>query len=302
MLYKLLRCRGVRWLSVLLFTISICIKTNAQEPAMPYGEVVLYPMLSLDNHTLDCIYHYSLSLAPALEIHPWRGGKLTGQVIVPLMSNDRGSQQRRLRAGVNTVQQTVRWQRLLVRAAVGLFTNHRSGIDVRAAWLMAGPECPLTGGGACLLTGEAGYTGLFICDSRIRYFERWNQWSGACGIDYYNRAIYTRFEVRTIFDLNGRQGWRADVTRRFRRAAIGFYGNTIGGDRNVGFHFAVKLRNSGRQSGRLSLRAPEYWDWQYTMKSKSYHQGYGNYYETSPDWNHAVVFGSELCPAAYGTE
>jgi hypothetical protein len=266
------------------------------EPFRPYGELVLYPKLSLDNHTLDVIYHVSLSLAPALELHPWPGGKLTGQIILPLWTNDHGSEQRRVRAGVNTLQQELRLgRRLLTRATVGLFTNHRAGVDLRAAYLWLTPETPLAFRGTCLLTAEAGCTGLYICDSRTRYFERWRQWSGAVGLDYFHHPTATRLELRHLYTVRGEPGWRADLTRHFRTVALGFYGLTIRRDYNLGFHFAIRFRSARpRPEARLRVRGPYYWDWQYTMKSKSYHPGYASTYETTPDWNHADPFGRQL--------
>jgi hypothetical protein len=262
----------------------------------PYGELVLYPRLSLDNHTLDCIYHVSLALAPALEVHPWRGAQLTGQVVLPLWSNDRGSEQRRVRAGVNTLRQDVLLgERLFLRATVGLFTNHRAGVDLRGAYLLWRPDAISERLGTCLLTAEAGYTGQFVCDTRTRYFERWNRWSGAFGLDYYPYGAATRIELQHLYDWEGRQGWRADLTRRFRTVAVGFYAVTAEREYNVGFHFAIRFRSARpRGDARLRVRGPHYWDWQYTMKSKSYNPGYLQTYETSPDWNHADPLGRRL--------
>ncbi len=254
-----------------------------------YGEVVLYPMLSLDNHTLDKIYHYSLTVGPALELVPWRNARGTVQLLVPIASNDRGSEQRRLRAGVNTLQQTLYFgQQCIARATVGLFTNHRSGIDLKTAYLLPIKDF--------FITGQVGYTGEFICDSRQQVFERWNRLTGAYGVDYLHRASRMRYEVQRIHDLNGDQQYRVDITRIFRQAAVGFYGFAIDRSYNLGFHFAIRLqRVQPRNDPRgLRVRAPYYVDWQYTMKSKSYHRGYGNYYETAPDWNHAYVFWHDL--------
>jgi hypothetical protein len=284
------------WTSMPLHARDFCDAEVRPESGSPYGELVLYPRLSLDNHTLDRIYHVSVSLAPALEVPPWRGAQLTGQVVLPVWSNDRGSEQRRVRVGVNTFrQEVVLGKRLVVRATVGMFTNHRAGIDLRAAYLLWRPDAISAALGTCLLTAETGYTGLFICDTRTRYFERWNRWSGAVGLDYYPYDKATRIELQHLYDLEGRQGWRADWTRRFRTVAVGFYALTVQRAYNVGFHLAIRFRSARpRGEARLRLRGPYYWDWQYTMKSKSYNPGYLQTYETTPDWNHADPLGRQF--------
>ncbi len=292
-------------MKIFLFVLAVALcgwmpTARAGDAQAPYGELVIYPRLSLDNHTFDRIYHVSLAVAPALELHPWRGAKWTGQVVLPVWSNDSGSEQQRVRAGVTTMEQEVQvGSRFLTRVTVGLFTNHRCGVDVRAAYLWL-PPGRVTWLGTVLLTARAGYTGLYVCDARTRYFERWHTPSGALGLDYYPHGRATRIEAQYLCDPYGRRGGRLDLTRRFRTVAVGFYGELVRSDYNVGFHLAVRFRSArSRPEARLRVRGPYYWDWQYTMKSKSYHPGYLDDYETTPDWNHAVPFYAPLLGAEW---
>jgi len=287
-------------------TVAEKVATETVRPRRPHGgrlmksprrcEIVFYPLVTLDNHSFDKIYHYSLSVAPAVEFHTWKGGKITMQTVFPLMSNDRHSEQTRIHAGINTFEQTVRiGKRMVGRVTAGLFSAHRCGVDLKIAGLL--PRCDV------FLTGQCGYTGYFVLDKRRQLFERWNRLTWAFGADYYVSRWQTQGELQYIRYLSGDRGIRGDVTRFFKGLAIGFYGIVIHDSYNMGFHFAVRLKGVRREPHRrFRVRAPYYFDWQYSMKSKTYFSNYGSYYETAPDWHHANIFWHELRPSAYRAE
>lgn len=259
-------------------------------------EIVFYPLVTLDNHSFDKIYHYSLSVAPAAECHPWKGGKITLQTVLPLKSNDRSSEQTRIHAGINTFEQTFTVGKGVIgRFTAGMFSAHRCGVDLKMACLLPRSEV--------FLTGQCGYTGYFVLDRRQQLFERWNRLTWAWGADYYLLRWQLQTELQYVRYLSGDRGIRGDVTRFFKGVAIGFYSIAIRDSYNIGFHFAVRLKGVRRDdSRRFRVRAPYYFDWQYSMKSKSYFSNFGSYYETAPDWHHANVFWHALRPSAYRTE
>lgn len=271
-------------------------RTKGLEKSSRRCEIVFYPLVTLDNHSFDKIYHYSLSVGPAVEFHAWKGGKFTMQPVFPLLSNDRRSEQTRIHAGINTFEQTFRVGKGLVgRLSAGLFSSHRCGVDLKMACLLPRSEI--------FLTGQCGCTGYFILDRHRQLFERWKRLTWAFGTDYYITRWQTQTELQYIRYLSGDCGVRGDVTRFFKGLAIGFYGIAIRDSYNIGFHFAVRLKGVRRDGHRrFRVRAPYYFDWQYSMKSKTHFSNFGSYYETAPDWHHGNIFWHELRPSAYRTE
>lgn len=244
------------------------------------ADFVLYPQFSLRNQKFHKIYDVLFNIAPALEIAPFRGMKVVGQIIIPVF-NEYGPLYEEVRPGYLVVQQSFRVKNLFVQASVGNFNQNRWGMDLTLfrpftrGWLQY-----------FALRGEVGLTGS-------SYFYDWEWHYGPTklftwnvGGSYYNPQYNVQCDLRVEKFLAGDIGVRADMTRHFKRASIGFY--VMKNDRdNVdgGFHFSILIPPMKLKRGRHIRVAPaKYFNLEYKAAGLFYN---GRSYKTLPGQNRA---------------
>jgi hypothetical protein len=259
-------------------------------PAVNKIDIVLYPQFILQNTLLSQIYEIQLNLAPAIEVSLWKGMQFTGQVIFPL-KNDLGSEGDHIRPGFVTLAQEFniphRW---FGRLAFGNFNADRYGTDFSLnhpfknnRWEV-GMNVGLTGSSFFYdekwITSEINHLSWFV---RSRYF-----------YPKYN----LQFDLSYGRYINSDYGFRADCTRHFKAATIGFYAMYTGDELNGGFHFSIPLPPRKRNRKHvLRLVPPRFFDWEYNAGTEFY---YGRYYETRPNenrsehWNNPISIRSEI--------
>lgn len=239
------------------------------------ADVVFYPQFSLRNQKYHKIYDVLFNIAPALEITPVRGMKITGQVIIPVF-NEYGDLYKEVRPGFLTVQQSFRVENVFVQASVGNFNQNRWGMDVSffrpftKGWLQY-----------FALQGQMGLTGS-------SYFYDWNWHYGPTklftwnvGGSYYNPRYNVQCDVKVEKFLAGDIGVRADMTRHFKRASIGFY--VMKNDRDNldgGFHFSILIPPMKYKRNRFVRVAPaKYFNLEYKAAGLFFN---GKSYKTVP--------------------
>lgn len=244
------------------------------------ADIVLYPQLSLRNQKFHKIYDVLFNIAPTLEIAPFRGMKVVGQIVIPVF-NEYGPLYEEVRPGYLVVQQTFRVENLFVQASVGNFNQNRWGMDLTLfrpftrGWLQY-----------FALRGEVGLTGS-------SYFYDWEWHYGPTklftwnvGGSYYNPQYNVQCDLRVEKFLAGDIGVRADMTRHFKRTSIGFY--VMKNDRdNVdgGFHFSILIPPMKLKRGRHIRVAPaKYFNLEYKAAGLFYN---GRSYKTLPGQNRA---------------
>ena len=200
-------------------------------------DVVVYPELSMQNLVITQIYTVLFNLDPTIEVSLWKGGKFTGQVIIPIY-NDYGPSYAQIRQGYIGLSQQVRlpWN-VFMTAAIGTFTNKRWGGDLSAIHYFKDERFSVE--------GRIGYTGK----SR---FENW-RWkvsplkrlTWTVGGGFYWPKYNTQFKLKVEQYLLGEKGLRCEMTRNFRYASIGFYAMKVqyAGNKgyNGGFRFQINL-------------------------------------------------------------
>ena len=245
-------------------------------------DLVFYPQFAFRNQKFHKVYDILLNLSPALEIALIRGMKLTGQVIIPVI-NQYGAKYEQTRLGIFTLEQHFRVLNSLVDLTAGIFNQDRWGFDLHLfrpvmteGWLSN-----------FALEGRIGLTGS-------SYFYHWNWHYGAAklitwnvGGSYFNPMFNVLCEVKAIKFLAGDYGVRADMTRHFKRASVGFYimknnrGNIDGG-----FHFAIALPPMGQKRRKgFRVMPARYFDLEYKAAGLFFN---GKSYETRPGENKAI--------------
>lgn len=245
-------------------------------------DLVFYPQFAFRNQKYRRIYDILLNISPALEISPVRGMKITGQVIIPVF-NQYGARYEQTRLGFFTLEQHFRVLNNFVDLTAGIFNQDRWGFDLHLfrpvmteGWLSN-----------FALEGRIGLTGS-------SYFYHWNWHYGAAklvtwnvGGSYFNAMFNVLCEVKAVKFLAGDYGVRADMTRHFKRASVGFYimknnrGNVDGG-----FHFAIALPPMGQKRRKgIRVMPARYFDLEYKAAGLFFN---GKSYETKPGENKAI--------------
>ena len=215
-------------------------------------DVLIYPEFSFRNSRLSVPYQVRLNMNPTLQASLWRGGKVSAQIVVPVV-NDYGYKYDDVRPGFITLSQTVRLPyRTFLTGTVGFFNNSRAGADLQAEHYLK--------------------SGRFWVDGRVSYtiWGEWGQWefidgemknihpfkfgysrdeariTGQLGVNYYWAKYNTQFAFRGESFLEGDCGFRFDMLRHFRYCSIGFYGTYIPSDWwnsgiTAGFRFQITL-------------------------------------------------------------
>lgn len=203
-------------------------------------DIVVYPELMFQNYKISRVYDIVLNVSPAISVSLWKGMKVTGQVIFPIV-NDYGARYEQIRPGFVTVSQTVRLpKRTFLTGTIGFFNNFRWGVDVYAKHIFSDQRF--------WVDARLGYTGRGYFDNWAFYHGvKWTL-TGALSANFFLPRWNTQFTVRGDRYLLKEYGIRADMVRHFRYASIGFYAMKVFGrddaankGLNGGFLFQIAL-------------------------------------------------------------
>lgn len=221
-------------------------------------DLVVYPQLFLENTSLDKLYRYSISLAPAMEMPLWKGAELTAQVIIPIVGNQKG-ELAQVRPGVVALSQHFylkhNWR---MNLTAGQFTDHRMGGQVTAGWQSQN--------GRWEAGGKAGITVYSIFDNEGWTITRKPKINasvyGRSFIPCWNTEV-TLEAGRYVYEDYGMQG---SVIRHFGEYTVGLYGIYTEGKVNGGFTLAVPLpgKKYKRWKG-MRIKPADYFSYTYTM-------------------------------------
>ncbi|MDM8338248.1 hypothetical protein [Mediterranea massiliensis] len=203
-------------------------------------DIVVFPELMFQNYKISRVYDIVLNVSPAISVSLWKGMKVTGQVIFPIV-NDYGARYEQIRPGFVTVSQTVRLpKRTFLTGTIGFFNNFRWGVDVYAKHIFIDQRF--------WVDARLGYTGRGYFDNWAFYHGvKWTL-TGTLSANFFLPRWNTQFTVRGDRYLLKEYGIRADMVRHFRYASIGFYAMKVFGrddaankGLNGGFLFQIAL-------------------------------------------------------------
>lgn len=252
-----------------------------------YGKVdlVVYPEFYWRNIRYSVMYEVLLNICPTLEVSLWKGMKLTGQLVIPVI-NEYGDLYEKVRPGIVTLSQSFRLPcRTNVTAMVGFFSDFRHGVSGYVEHYL-----PRNRWGQFWLDGRVDWTLPGRFDGWTYKHGEGSMVTGSAGINYYWNLHNVQLSVRGHRFLQGEYGVRAEAIRHFRFVSIGLYGSKIQKKPmyahhgfNGGFLFALNFppRKSKRhgyiprfEAGDMSLRYNSGGD-----------KRYGFYFRNAPDDN-----------------
>lgn len=250
-------------------------------------DITLHPKVSIDNHRLDVLCEYAVAVAPAFETSLWRGNRITLQPVLPLIGGNlrRDNPLRYLRVGIADIsQELLRGGRTGLTVAAGMFYPGFAGVHADASWMATGE---LT------LRAKAGLMGEAVAGDGRYSFGKIDKLTVMAGGEWFEPRSRLQVQLSGGRFVYGDWGARMDVTRHLGDYAVGIYGVWSEGEHNAGFHFAIPMdrRYHGRR-GRVRLRMPEYFGWEYEMVSyyKFAGENMGRSYGTRADDNRSARY------------
>lgn len=239
-------------------------------------DLVLYPGVMLVNNVTYKLYKAALDLQPALEMQLWKGATLRMQVSLPIVNNE-GGKWDCVRLGFMTLRQDFRlanhWKGHLVG---GSFSDDRLGLAAGVSYFSAN--------GRLTVEGEGGLTGSSHFYGSDWKMSKWKRINGRISVGYYVPEVNTRVKVEGVRFLYGDYGIRGTLSRYFGEYIVGIYGMYTDGAKNAGFNFSIPLPGKKRRRHALRVMLPEYFAFQYDMRSGNEyaHRSLGNSYNTEP--------------------
>lgn len=239
-------------------------------------DLVVYPNVMLVNNVTYKLYKAALELQPALEMQLWKGASLRMQVSLPVVSNEDGKWNC-VRLGFMALRQDFRlanhWKGYLTG---GSFSNDRQGLAAGIGYFSANGRWTVEGGGG--ITGSAHFYG-----SEWK-MSKWKRVNGQISVGYYIPEVNTLVKVEGERFIYGDYGVRGTLSRYFGEYIVGIYGMYTNGATNAGFNFSIPLPGKKRKRHLLRVMLPEYFAFQYDMRSGNEyaHRSLGESYSVEP--------------------
>lgn len=250
-------------------------------------DIVFHPKVSIDNHRFDVLYEYAVSIAPSIETTLWRGSRITVQPVIPLVGGNlyEDNTLRYLRIGIADLEQELlRGGRWSLKAAAGILYPNFMGVHAELGHQLTD---------ALGLKLRVGCLGEAYVDNKGYHFATPDKLTFLVKADYYERLSRLQAQLTAGRFAYGDYGGRLDVTRHFGDYAIGVYGVLTAGEHNAGFHFAIPVMGKRqKRNGRIRLRLPEYFNWEYSMVSNDRYadEKMGREYTTRADENRSARY------------
>ena len=191
-----------------------------------------------------------------------------------------------IRAGMVTLRQDIRLpKRWFASVSVGNFDCQRIGADARLEWRTADDRWKMGIRG--------GLTGASVFYGGKWKVSRWERFTGAASIRYYEPTYNLEMELTGERYIYGDYGGRIDLTRHFGEVSIGLFAMYSGGEANGGFSFSVPMPRKKRQRrGYFRVRLPEYWGLGYEAQSGNEYteRRLGRRYEIRPEESRSAGF------------
>ena len=226
--------------------------------------VTFYPIVSLDNHVTYKLFDVGLMIATSIETTLWKGSHLYIQPIIPVYDNyeeyNRGGLQTHVQLGsVNLQQEISNTSRWSGRISAGYFHYNYVGFAFDAKYHVS-KQFDI---GARLGAVRT----QMINDEGWKYGHK-NLYDALFQASFYEPYSSVEVALRAGRFLYGDYGCRLDGICHFGEYAIGVYGVYSGGEYNGGFHFSIPVAGKKQERmGVVSLRLPDFFDWEYNMVS-----------------------------------
>ena len=198
-------------------------------------DIMIYPQLSYKNMIITQIYQVLFDLNPTIEVSLWPGGKLTGQIKIPVYNDGYGTLEDKVHPGHITLSQRFRLPyNILGKATVGYFNADRWGVDLSLFYPFRDKRFSLE--------GRIGYVGIGYWNGFKLHYDTKMTTTWTVGGNFYWPRYNTQFSLKGERYLLGEKGIKFEVIRHFRYTSIGFYATKAEhANSNGGFKFQVAL-------------------------------------------------------------
>lgn len=198
-------------------------------------DIMVYPQLSYKNMIITQIYQVLFDLSPAVEVSLWPGGKLTGQIKIPVYNDGYGTLEDKVHPGHITLSQRFRLPyNILGKATIGYFNANRWGADLSFFYPFKDERFSLE--------GRFGYVGVGYWNAFKLHYDTKMTTTWTIGGNFYWPRYNTQFSLKGERYLLGEKGVKFEIIRHFRYASIGFYAmKAEHANSNGGFRFQVAL-------------------------------------------------------------
>ena len=249
-------------------------------------DIKFYPVFRFKNSRLDVMYLLQFNINPTLEVSLWRGAKATAQVIFPVV-NDYSIEEGRIRPGFITVSQQFRLpSNFYGMITIGNFSMLRGGVDLK------------------LYKSITKSVGVYAQASYTAYsfpmFDNWlysgfDKFTWKVGASYVYKPLKMIINASVNKYLANDISVRAEITRYFRNAAVGFYVQSMTIPEypiNGGFFFAISLPPYKHNRDKfVRVSSGNYFSLEYIARPYMQH---GRYFTTSPDENSSYNFFNRI--------
>ena len=198
------------------------------------------------------------------------------QVSLPIVNNEDGKWDC-VRLGFMTLRQDFRlanhWKGYLTG---GSFSNDRQGLAAGIGYFSSN--------GRWTVEGEGGITGSSHFYGSKWEMSKWKRINGRLSVGYYVPEVNTLVKVEGSRFIYGDYGIRGTLSRYFGEYIVGIYGMYTDGAKNAGFNFSIPLPGKKRKRHALRIMLPEYFAFQYDMRSGNEyaHRSLGESYSVEP--------------------
>lgn len=261
---------------------------NEKKEKSSFGkiDINLIPIFTLDNHRYDKLFEVGVFFAPSFETTLWKGNRVIIQPIIPIYTNlEIIDSHRNVRLGVAAISQDLySGKRWTAKVAAGAFYQ-----DVVGAYAEVGYHL----NSRLDLGAHIGYSYTSVFYDKKWYLGNPSMLNMMVTGSYYEPKTSIQIQAQAGCFMYGDWGGRVDFTKHFGEYAIGVYGILTGGEHNGGFHFAIPFGGKRQfRKGFVRLKAPEYYDMQYSMVSywKYAKEKMGREFEEIPDKNHSAHY------------
>lgn len=247
-------------------------------------DIVLYTQYAMINKRLEVMAEYYVSVAPCLEWNPWKGMRVYGQVIIPII-NEFGPAYEQIRQGNISAHQSFRIENVFGEASVGCYTKNRWGVDLSV-------YRPLATEGFwsdLRLVGRVGYTGSSSFRDWYWRVGPLNTITWEVGSSFFFRNMDTRFDLRYEHYLAEDHGVKFEAIRYFKRATLGiFAASNNQGQLDGGFivAFQIPTYKQKRWKNFFRITPSTTLDYEYSGAAFFY---LGKKYSTYPGDNNAFT-------------
>lgn len=257
-----------------LLAVSLCASPPKAKAQTTKQSVDIFMGLDLNFKDLHFAtqYDFLIRLTPGFKWNMGNHWQLSGQFFIPIV-NQYGDSYKYVQPNMFNISKEFRIKNLYLKGSVGLFSQYRYGVDLKAFL----PVCKWFA-----FEGQAGYTGMMVVLPKW-YTGKPDRFAWTVGGDIYLSRWNTQFRGVVGQYLYQDFGFEVEAMRHFNHTTVSVYGRWNNRDAyDAGFRIIIMLPPYRRTQRVVNFRPASNWRMSYTMMV---HQYTNKMYRTDPEEN-----------------